>query len=178
MILLRIGTRPTTEELGHRGDTGLEVVLNRPEREVAANIRIYGCEHRGPLAPLRRPLVFLVVLFNAFAHHLPIRIDPPFPSRAFDSSDPLLGLRLVARTAQLPRVTFHPGIAGVLGFDVEPGMVDGDVVAVNCGEKLAYLRRDGLAGYACWLRSCTCCTLARCRRGSPWGRRKGLHGNM
>lgn len=34
-------------------------------------------------------------------------------------------------------------------------MVDRDVVAVDCREELAYLRRDGLAGHTCWLCACT-----------------------
>lgn len=84
----------------------------------------------------------------------PVRIDPPFPSRSFDGGDPLLGQRLVAGAAELPRVAFDAGVAGVFGFDVQPEVVDGDLAAVDCGEELADLRGDGLAGYAGWLGSC------------------------
>lgn len=88
------------------------------------------------------------------AGYLPVRIDAPFPPRGFDRGDPLLGQRLVARAAELPRVAFDARVAGVFGFNVEPEVLDGDVVVVDGGEEFLDLRVDGLAGYAGWLGSC------------------------
>ena len=45
MILLRIRGRPTTKELVFCGDSSLDIVLDRPERKVAADVRVIGCEH-------------------------------------------------------------------------------------------------------------------------------------
>ena len=84
----------------------------------------------------------------------PVRIDAPFAARGFYGGDPLLGQRLVAGAAELPRVAFDAGVVGVFGFNVEPEMLDGDAVVVDGGEEFADLRGDGLAGYAGWLGSC------------------------
>lgn len=50
MVLLRVRFRPAAEELVHGGDTGFEIVLHGPEREVAADVCVEGGEHGGPLA--------------------------------------------------------------------------------------------------------------------------------
>ena len=103
-----------------------------------------------------------------------IGIYAPIPPRGFDGCDPLLGQSLVAGTSKLPCIARYSGLSGVFRFNVQPEMVDWNVVAVDCGEKLAYLGGDGLAGHTRWLRSCACCFSV--------GRRRGfgiyVHGNM
>ena len=137
MVLLRIGARPTSKEVGHCGYSRLEIVLDRPKRKIAADIRIDGCKHRGPLAAVLKKRQSL--LLRRSFQRLPVRVDSPFPPRTLDRSDPLLGQSLIAGTSQLPGVTLHARLARIFGFDVEPEVVDRDVVAVNGGEKFADL---------------------------------------
>lgn len=50
MVLLRVRFRPAAEKLVHGRDSGFEIVLHGPEREVAADVCVEGGEHGGPLA--------------------------------------------------------------------------------------------------------------------------------
>ena len=86
-----------------------------------------------------------------------VGIYPPTPPRGFDGCDPLLGQSFVASTSKLPCIARYSGLTGVFRFNVQPEMVDWNVVVVNRGEELAYLGGDGLAGHTCGLRSCACC---------------------
>ena len=94
-----------------------------------------------------------------------IGIYAPIPPRGFDGCDPLLGQSFVASTSKLPCIARYSGLTGVFRFNVQPEMVDWNVVVVDCGEELAYLGGDGLASHACWLRSRAYCFLVEDRRG-------------
>ena len=85
--------------------------------------------------------------------NLRISINPPLPPRRLNSRHPLLRQRLIPRRAELERVTWDVRLGCVFGLDVQPEIVDGDFVVVDCGEELADLRGDGFAGYACGLGS-------------------------
>ena len=85
--------------------------------------------------------------------NLRISMNPPFPPYRLNSRDPLLRQRLIPRCTKLKRITLDARLASIFGFDVQPEVVAGDLVVVDCGEELADLNGDGLAGHARWLGS-------------------------
>lgn len=103
-----------------------------------------------------------------------VGIYAPTPPRGFDGSDPLLRQSFVASASKLPCIARDSGLTGVFRLNIQPQMVDWNVVAVDCGEELAYLGGDGFAGHTCWLRSCACILLVGCRQ--VFG--INIHGNM
>lgn len=85
--------------------------------------------------------------------NLRISINPPLPPCRLNSRDPLLRQRLIPRRAELKRITLDARLGCVFGFNVQPEVVYGDFVVVDCGEELTDLGGDGFAGYACGLGS-------------------------
>ena len=71
-----------------------------------------------------------------------VGVNSPAAPCGFDSSDPLLGKRLVAGTSELPCIACYSRLTRILWFNIQPKMLDWNVVVVDCGKKLAYLGRD------------------------------------
>ena len=153
MILLRISLRPPSHECRHRIDAGDKVILHSPKRQITSNIRINARKHGRPLAPTSFDPTNQHRYRPATHSNLRVGINPPFPSRRLDSRDPLLRQRLIARRAELERITRDVRLGCVFGFNVQPEVVDGDFVVVDRGEELADLGGDGFAGYTCGLGS-------------------------